>query len=237
MYRSKRYLSIKGRVDRSRLYSLDEAIRLLKEIATAKFDEAAEAAFRLGVDPKKSDHRIRGTVTLPHGAGKSVKVLAFAKGEALKEAEEAGAEWAGGEELVKRIEGGWLEFDRVVATPEMMGIVSRLGRILGPRGLMPSTKTGTVTKEIGQAIREFKRGKFEFRMDEYGQIHSIFGRCSFPEEHLLENFLTLAAAIFEEKPADIKGRYLRHVTISSTMGPGIKVDPDEVSRRVAERRL
>jgi len=235
---SKRYLAVAEKVDRSRFYSLEEAIRLLKETATAGFDEAAEAVFQLGVDPRRNEHRIRGTVTLPHGTGREVKVLAFAKGEALKEAEAAGADYVGGEELVKKIEEeGWLDFDRVVATPDMMAIVGRLGRILGPRGLMPSPKTGTVTREIGQAIREIKRGKLEFRVDEYGQVHSIFGRASFPEEQLYENFLALAAAILDEKPPDVKGRYIRRVTVSATMGPGIKVDPDEVVRRVNERRL
>jgi large subunit ribosomal protein L1 len=234
---SKRYLVLKEKVDRTRFYSLKEAIQLLKETATADFDEAAEAVFQLGVDPKRNEHRIRGTVTLPHGTGREVRVLAFAKGEALKEAEEAGADYVGGEELVKKIEEGWLEFDRVVATPDMMALVGRLGRILGPRGLMPSPKTGTVTRDIGQAIREIKQGKLEFRVDEYGQVHSIFGRASFPEEHLYENFLALAAAIVDEKPEDVKGRYIRRVAVSATMGPGIKVDPDEVVRLVSERRL
>lgn len=231
----RRYQAVAEKVDRSRVYSLDEAIALLKETASAKFDEAAEAVFRLGVDPRRNEHRIRGTVTLPHGTGRSVTVLAFAKGEALREAEEAGADYVGGEDLVKKIEEGWLEFDRVVATPDMMSLVSRLGRILGPRGLMPSPKTGTVTQEIAQAIREIKGGKLEFRVDEYGQIHSIFGRVSFPEEHLKENFLALAAAILEEKPEDVKGRYVRRVAVSTTMGPGIKVDPDEIVRLVEER--
>jgi large subunit ribosomal protein L1 len=237
MPHGKRYSALKERVEPGRFYSPEEAIRLLKETATANFDEAAEAVFRLGVDPKRGEHRIRGTVILPHGTGKSVTVLAFAKGEAIREAEEAGADWVGGEDFVKKIEEGWLDFDRVVATPEMMSIVSRLGRILGPRGLMPSPKTGTVTREIGQAIRELKQGKLEFRLDEYGQIHSPFGRASFSEEQLLDNFLTLATAIFDEKPQDVKGRYLRGVAISATMGPGIKVDPDEVTRLVEERRL
>jgi len=235
--RSRRYVAVKERVDRFKFYKLDEALALLKEMATASFDESADAVFRLGVNPKKNEHRIRGTVLLPHGVGKEVRVIAFAKGEKIKEAEEAGADLVGGEDLAKKIEAGWLDFDAAVATPEMMGIVGRLGRILGPQGLMPSPKTGTVTQEIGQAIEELKRGKVEFRLDEYGNVHSMIGRCSFTEEELRENFLALAQAIFEERPADVRGRYLRAVTISSTMGPGIKLDPDEISGLVAERVL
>lgn len=237
MERSKRYLAVKEKVDRTKFYTVEEAVKLMKECATAKFDESADAVFRLAVDPKKNEHRIRGTVTLPHGMGKPVTVLAFAKGEKLKEAQEAGADFAGGEDLVKKIEGGWLEFDRVVATPDMMGVVSRLGKILGPRGLMPSPKSGTVTPDIGTAVKELKRGKLEFRLDEYGNVHSAFGRCSFSAEHLQENLIALAAAIIEEKPADIKGRFIKSVTISSTIGPGIKVDPDDVQKLVAARKL
>lgn len=234
----KRYATGVESVDHTRLYSVEESIRLLKETATAHFDEAAEAVFALGVDPKKNEHRIRGTVVLPHGTGRTVRVLAFAKGEAMREAEEAGADHVGGEDLVKRIEEeDWLDFDAVVATPEMMSVVSRLGRILGPRGLMPSPKAGTVTPEIGRAVEELKGGKLEFRVDPYGQVHSLFGRASFSEEQLAENLLSLATAIDEEKPDDVKGRYIRQVAISSTMGPGIKLDPDEVARRVEERRL
>lgn len=237
MERSKRYLAVREKVDRTKLYTVEEAVKLLKECATAKFDESADAAFRLAVDPKKNEHRIRGTVTLPHGTGKPVTVLAFAKGEKLKEAQEAGADFAGGEDLVKKIEGGWMEFDRVVATPDMMGVVSKLGKILGPRGLMPSPKSGTVTADIGTAVKELKRGKLEFRLDEYGNVHSTFGRCSFPVEQLKENLVALAAAILEEKPADIKGRFLKSLTISSTIGPGIKVDPDDLQKLVAAKRL
>lgn len=237
MERSKRYLAVREKVDRTKFYAVDEAVKLLKECATAKFDESADAAFRLSVDPKKNEHRIRGTVKLPHGAGKAVRVLAFAKGEKLKEAQEAGADYVGGEDLVKKIEGGWLEFDRVVAMPDMMGVVSKLGKILGPRGLMPSPKSGTVTPDIGTAIKELKRGKLEFRLDEYGNIHSSFGRCSFKAEQLKENLVALAAAILEEKPADIRGRLIKSVTISSTLGPGIKVDPDDLQKLVAAKQL
>ncbi|MCR4404204.1 MAG: 50S ribosomal protein L1 [Candidatus Acetothermia bacterium] len=235
--RSRRYVTVKERVDRSRVYPLDEALAMMKELATASFNESADAAFRLAVNPKKNEHRIRGTVILPHGVGKAIRVVAFAKGEKLKEAEEAGADLVGGEDLAKRIEEGWLEFDAAVATPDMMGVVGRLGKILGPRGLMPSPKSGTVTAEIGQAVRELKQGKVEFRLDEYGNIHSPFGRCSFSTDQLRENLLALAQAIFEEKPADVKGKFLRAATVSSTMGPGIKLDPDELSRLVAARML
>lgn len=237
MERSKRYVAVKEKVDRTKFYTVEEAVKLMKECATAKFDESADAVFRLAVDPKKNEHRIRGTVTLPHGTGKSVTVLAFAKGEKLKEAQEAGADFVGGEDLVKKIEEGWMEFDRVVATPDMMGIVSKLGKILGPRGLMPSPKSGTVAPDIGTAVKELKRGKLEFRLDEYGNIHSSFGRCSFSVEQLKENLIALAAAILDEKPADVKGRFIKSVTISSTIGPGIKVDPDDLQKLVAAKRL
>lgn len=237
MSRSRRYLAVKEKVDRYRTYPLEEAIRLMKELATADFDESADVVYRLGVNPKRNEHRIRGTVILPYGVGKEVRVIAFAKGEKAKEAEEAGAMVVGGEDLAKKIEDGWLDFDAAVATPDMMSIVGKLGKILGPRGLMPSPKTGTVTPEIGKAIEELKRGKIEFRLDEYGNVHASFGRCSFPEEHLIENLLALTQAILEEKPEDVRGKYVRAVTISSTMGPGIKVDPDELVQRAAERML
>lgn len=237
MERSKRYKAIYTKVDRQKLYGIEEAIGLLKETANAKFDETAEAAFKLSVNPKKNEHRIRGAVTLPHGLGRTVRVLAFVKGEKLKEAQDAGADYVGGEDLVKKIEGGWLDFDKVVATPDMMSVVSKLGRILGPRGLMPSPKTGTVTPDIGQAVSELKRGRLEFKLDEYGNIQSPFGRCSFAHEALIENFIALAMGIFSEKPPDIKGRFFRGVTISSTMGPGIKVDPDAVTKAITARAL
>lgn len=237
MERSKRYTAVYTKVDRQKLYGLEEAMKLLKETANAKFDETAEAAFKLSVNPKKSEHRIRGAVSLPHGLGKKVKVLAFAKGEKLKEAKDAGADHVGGEDLVKKIEGGWLDFDKVVATPDIMNVVSKLGRILGPRGLMPSPKTGTVTPDIGQAVSELKRGRLEFKLDEYGNIQAPFGRCSFALEALTENFMALAMGIFSEKPSDVKGRFFRGVTVSSTMGPGIKVDPDAVTKAITARAL
>ena len=237
MKRSKRYKAIYNKVDRQKLYSIEEAIKLLKETANAKFEETAEAVFKLSVNPQKNEHRIRGTVALPHGLGKPVRVLAFAKGEKLKEAQEAGADYVGGEDFVKQIEGGWLDFDKVVATPDMMNVVSKLGRILGPRGLMPSPKAGTVTLDIGQAVSELKRGRLEFKLDEYGNIQSPFGRCSFATEALTENLMALAMGIFSEKPSDVKGRFFRGVTISSTMGPGIKLDPEAVTKAITARTL
>jgi len=237
MTEKKRLIALREKVDRRRFYPVDEAIALLKQTATAKFSESAEAAFRLGVDPKKNEHRIRGVASLPHGTGKTIRVLVFAKGDKITEAKEAGADHVGGEDLAKQIEGGWFEFDQVVATPDMMAQVSKLGRVLGPRGLMPSPKTGTVTADVGRTVKELKGGRVDFRTDEYGIVHAIFGRCSFDVAALQENFLTLAAALLEARPADIKGRYLRSVTLSATMGPGIKVDPDDLSRRVAQRQL
>ncbi|HED03282.1 MAG TPA: 50S ribosomal protein L1 [Candidatus Fraserbacteria bacterium] len=234
---NKRLLQVREKVDRSRFYTVDEAIELLKETATAHFPEAAEAAFRLGVNPKRNEHRIRSTVILPRGSGKTTRVLVFAKGEKLSEAEAAGADYTGGAELIKKIQEGWLEFDQAVATPEMMSQVSKLGRILGPRGLMPSPKTGTVTMEVERAVKELKGGRIEFRLDEQGIIHAAFGRCSFEAEALKENFLALTAAILAARPADIKGRYLRSVSISATMGPGIKVDPDQVVQLGGEHQL
>jgi len=233
--KNKRLLQVREKVDRSRFYAVDEAIELLKETATARFPEAAEAAFRLGVNPKRNEHRIRSTVILPHGSGKTVRVLVFAKGEKLSEAEAAGADYAGGAELITKIQEGWLEFDQAVATPDMMSQVSKLGRILGPRGLMPSPKTGTVTMEVERAVKELKGGRIEFRLDEQGNIHAAFGRCSFEAAALKENFLALAAAILAARPADVKGRYLRSVSVSATMGPGIKVDPDQVAQLAGER--
>jgi len=235
---SKRYAAAAEHVDAARFYEIEEAMAVLQQTATANFDEAAEAVFRLNINPRKNEHRIRSTVVLPHGTGKSVRVLAFAKGEAQQAAENAGADHVGGEELVEKIENeDWFEFDRVVATPDMMSVVGRLGRVLGPRGLMPSPKTGTVTQEIGAAVEELKAGKMEFRIDDFGQIHQLFGRISFETDQLVENFLALATAVVDEQPADVHGRFLRRVNVSSTMGPGIRVNPDEVARRVEEGRL
>lgn len=205
------------------------ALERVKEMAFASFDETVEAAIRLGVDPRRADQVVRGTVVLPHGTGKTVRVLAFARGDKAREAEEAGADFVGTEHI-ERIEGGWLDFDVAIATPDLMKDVAKLGRILGPRGLMPTPKAGTVTMEIGRAVSEAKAGKIEFRVDKTGNIHAPIGRTSFPVERLLENLTALAEAILRQRPAGAKGRYVRAVTVSSTMGPGVKID-ENIYRR------
>ena len=207
-----------------RPYPLADAIRVVEQTAFAKFDETVEIALRLGVDPKHADQMVRGTVVLPHGTGKAMRVLVFASGEKIKEAEEAGAEHVGGEELAKRIEGGWLDFEAVVAAPDMMRVVGRLGKILGPRGLMPNPKTGTVTPEVAKAVQEIKAGKVEFRVDKTGIVHAPFGRRSFGTEKLLANAQALISAVVKARPPAAKGKFIRSASISSTMGPGVKVD-------------
>lgn len=224
----KRYRALLEKIDASKVYSVDEAFHLIPEMASAKFDETVEVAIRLGVDPRKADQMVRGTVVLPHGTGKPVKVLVFAKGEKAKEAEEAGADYVGAEELVQKISSGWLEFDKAVATPDMMPLVGRLGKILGPRGLMPNPKTGTVTQDVARAIEEIRAGKIEYRVDKGGNIHAPIGKVSFGPKKLKENFLALMKSVIKAKPPSSKGTYLRNITISTTMGPGIKVDPAEV---------
>ena len=205
-------------------HSVSDAVRLAKQIAFAKFDETLEVAMRLGVDPKHADQMVRGTVVLPHGIGKTVRVLVFAAGEKIREAEEAGADHVGGEELAKKIEGGWLDFDSVVATPDMMRVAGRLGRVLGPRGLMPNPKTGTVTTDVAKAVQELKAGKVEFRVDKAGIVQAPVGKLSFTAEQLADNATALIQAVIKAKPAAAKGKYVRSLTISSTMGPGIKID-------------
>lgn len=209
-----------------------QAIGLAKGSATAKFDETLDLAVRLGVDPKHADQMVRGTVVLPHGTGKQVRILVFAKGEKDREAREAGADHVGAEDLVERIQGGWLDFDRAIATPDVMGLVGRLGKLLGPRGLMPNPKTGTVTFEVARAVREFKGGKIEFRVEKTGIIHVPFGKASFSVEQLSENATAILEALLRAKPAASKGRYVKGVCVSSTMGPGIRVDANAVQALV-----
>jgi len=225
MKKGKRYLESAKLVDRSITYDPADAVALVKKTATVKFDETVEAHIRLGVDGRHADQQVRGAVVLPHGTGKKVRVLVFAKGAKLDEAQAAGADFVGGEELVPRIQKeGWLDFDVVVATPDMMGIVGRLGRILGPKGLMPNPKAGTVTMDVTKAINDIKAGKIEYRLDKTNIIHVPVGKVSFTEEQLADNFQTLMDAIIKAKPAAAKGQYLRSVVISSTMGPGIKIN-------------
>ena len=212
-----------------RPYPLQEAVELAKQSAFAGFDETMEIAMRLGVDPRHSDQMVRGTVVLPHGTGKSKKVLVFASGEKIKEAEEVGADYVGGEELAKKISDGWLAFDAVVATPDMMKVVGRLGRVLGPRGLMPNPKTGTVTFEVAAAVEQIKAGKIEYRVDKTGIVHTPFGKASFSAEQLTENAAALIGAVLRAKPAATKGRYVKSISISTTMGPGIRVDDGSLS--------
>ncbi|KAB2969924.1 MAG: 50S ribosomal protein L1 [Thermoanaerobaculia bacterium] len=219
----KKYRGAAARVE-AKAYPLADAIRLATETAYAKFDETVDIAMRLGVDPKHADQMVRGTVVLPHGLGRSARVLVFAQGEKIKEAEEAGADFVGGDEMAKKIEGGWLDFEAVVATPDMMRVVGRLGKVLGPRGLMPNPKTGTVTADVAKAIQEIKAGKVEFRVDKTGIIHAPFGKRSFGAEKLHDNAQALVAAVLKAKPAAAKGKYFKTVTVSSTMGPGVRVD-------------
>ena len=223
--RGKKYQDSLKLVDRSNLYDVNEAIELVQKTAVANFDETIELAVRLGVDPRHADQQVRGTVVLPHGTGRTERILVFAKGDKAKEAEEAGADYVGGEELMKKIQDeNWFEFDVVVATPDMMGVVGRIGRVLGPKGLMPNPKAGTVTFDVGQAVQEIKAGKVEYRVDKAAIINVPIGKKSFGTEKLTENFKTLMSAIIRSKPAAAKGRYLRSVTLASTMGPGIRVN-------------
>ncbi|WMJ16101.1 50S ribosomal protein L1 [Geobacillus proteiniphilus] len=227
--RGKKYLEALKLVDRSKAYPIAEAIELVKKTNIAKFDATVEVAFRLGVDPKKADQQIRGAVVLPHGTGKVARVLVFAKGEKAKEAEAAGADYVGDIEYINKIQQGWFDFDVVVATPDMMGEVGKLGRILGPKGLMPNPKTGTVTFDVAKAVQEIKAGKVEYRVDKAGNIHVPIGKVSFDNGKLAENFAAVYEAILKAKPAAAKGTYVKNVTITSTMGPGIKVDPSTVA--------
>ncbi len=224
MKHGKNYTAARTKVDREKSYPLAEALKLVKEAKFAKFDETVEASIRLGVNPKHADQMVRGTVVLPHGTGKTIRVLAFAKGEKEQEATDAGADFVGAEDLAEKIQGGWLDFDVAVATPDMMKIVGKLGRILGSRGLMPNPKSGTVTMEIGKAIQELKAGKIAFRVDKAGNIGVPVGKMSFDESQLGENLRAFVDAILRAKPAAAKGQYVRNLAICSTMGPGVRVD-------------
>ena len=225
MPRGKKYQAAMQKFDRQQLYAPGESVDLVKDLAGAGFDETVELAVRLGVDPRKADQIVRGTLTLPAGTGRTARVVAFAAGEAAAEARDAGADTVGADDLVARVEGGFLDFDVAIATPDMMGQVGRLGRILGPRGLMPNPKTGTVTTEVGKAVAEFKGGRVEYRTDKVGNVHVRVGKVSFTKERLLENIHAVVEELVRAKPAASKGRYLRSITLSSTMGPGIHVDP------------
>ena len=229
MKKGKRYLEVKKLVEKNKLYDLEEAVSILKKTANAKFDETIEAHLKLGVDGRHADQQVRGAVVLPHGTGKTVKVLVFAKGDKVDQALAAGADYAGGEELVPKIQNeGWLDFDVVIATPDMMGVVGRLGRVLGPKGLMPNPKAGTVTMDVARAVKEIKAGKIEYRLDKSNIIHCPIGKASFTEEQLSENLKTLLDQLIKVRPAAVKGQYLRSITLASTMGPGVKVNPTKI---------
>lgn len=224
----KKYQEAQKLVEKHKLYDLDEAIALAQKTASAKFDESVEVAVRLGVDPKHADQQVRGAVVLPHGTGKTARVLVFAKGEKAKEAEVAGADYVGADDLISKIQAGWTDFDVAVATPDMMGTVGKLGKILGPKGLMPNPKVGTVTLDVTRAVNEIKAGKIEYRTDKAGNIHAPIGKVSFDAAKLQENFTTLLDTLIKVKPSAAKGQYLRSITLSTTMGPGVKVNPLKV---------
>lgn len=220
----KKLTEAKKQVDRAKTYELSEAVEMVKKLAPAKFDETVEVAVRLGVDPRHADQQVRGAVVLPHGTGKTRTVLVFAKGEKVKEAETAGADYVGAEDMIAKIQGGWMDFDVAVATPDMMGQVGKIGKILGPRGLMPNPKTGTVTFDVAQAVKEVKAGKISYRVDKAGNVHAPVGKVSFEDEKLIENVSTLVEALMKAKPPAAKGQYLKGVSLTSTMGPGVRVN-------------
>jgi len=224
MKRSKSYRAAAEKIDRSKLYSPLEAVRLAKATSTTTYDATVEVAFRLGVDPRKADQMVRGTVNLPHGTGKTARVLVFATGDRAQQAEAAGADYVGSDDLLEKIQGGWLDFDSVVATPDLMGKVGRLGKVLGPRGLMPNPKTGTVTMDVAKAVEEIKGGKIEFRVDKHANLHFIIGKTSFSETALVQNYAAALDEVLRLKPSAAKGRYLKSGTVATTMGPGIPVD-------------
>lgn len=229
--RSPKFVEASKKVDANKTYSIEEALKLTKEVSFAKFDETVDLAFRLGVDPRHADQMIRGAIALPAGTGKEVKVLVITSGENIKKAEDAGADYVGGDDLVAKIAGGWTDFDRVIASPDVMGKIGRIGRILGPRGLMPNPKLGTVTTDVAKAVEEQKAGKVEYRTDKTGIIHVAIGKKSFEDADLMKNFDAIAGAIVKAKPASAKGTYLKSLTVSTTMGPGVKIDTFEVANR------
>ena len=234
MKRSKAYRAAAEKIDRGHLHSAIEAVRLAKETATKKYDPTVEVALRLGVDPRKADQMVRGTVNLPHGTGKTARVLVFAVGPKAEEARAAGADIVGGDELIEEVQGGRLDFDAVVATPDLMGKVGRLGRVLGPRGLMPNPKTGTVTMDVTKAVTDIKGGKIEFRVDRHANLHFVIGKASFPEQALVENYVAAMDEINRLKPSAAKGRYVRKATLATTTGPGIPLDPTKTKVSVEE---
>lgn len=220
----KKYNAAAAKVDSTKIYNIEEAVKLIPDTATTKFDETIDVAIKLGVDTKQPEQLVKGTVVLPNGTGKKVRVLVFAKGEKEKEAKDAGADFVGGEDLIEKVSNGWLDFDKIVATPDMMGAVGKLGKVLGPRGLMPNPKLGTVTFDVGKAVKDVKTGKIEFKVDKGGNIHAPIGKVSFGAERLKENLTSLLDGIIKAKPSNSKGTYLKNIVISTTMGPGIKID-------------
>jgi large subunit ribosomal protein L1 len=234
MKRSKNYRSVVSEIDATKLYAPLDAVRVAKTTSKTKFDATVEVAFRLGVDPRKADQMVRGTVNLPHGTGKTARVLVLATGDRAAEATAAGADYVGSDDMIERIQGGWLDFDAVVATPDLMGKVGRLGRVLGPRGLMPNPKTGTVTNDVGKAVTEIKGGKIEFRVDKHSNLHFIIGKVSFPDIALVENYAAALDEVMRLKPSAAKGRYLRKASFSTTMGPAVPVDPNRIRQLTEE---
>ena len=228
MATGKKFKASKDKIDRTRIYTVDEALALVKETAYAKFDESVDVSVKLGVDPRKADQMVRGAVVLPNGLGKTIRVLVFAKGDKALEAQEAGADYVGGDDLVEKIKGGWFDFDTAIATPDMMGTVGKIGKLLGPRSLMPNPKVGTVTFEIARAVSEAKSGKVEYRAEKAGIVHAPVGKVSFDAEKLKGNLITLMDALIKAKPSTAKGTYVKKVTISATMGPGVNVDVPEL---------
>ena len=235
MKRSKAYRSAAEKIDADELYSPLTAVKLIKDTATGKFNQSVEVSMRLGVDPRKADQMVRGTVNLPHGTGKTARVLVFANGEKADEARAAGADFVGGDDMIEKVKGGWTDFDAAVATPDLMGKVGTLGKVLGPRGLMPNPKTGTVTMDVAKAVNDIKGGKIEFRVDKHSNLHVIIGKASFSDQQLTENYGAVLDEVLRVKPSSSKGRYIKKISVSSTMGPGVPVDPN-VTRNLLEEQ-